>query len=214
MGKKIQFVFVLILLVFTSACSLESIFNKDDDDHARTYYETLDLSTPEEAVKTFTEAFQREDFMTVYLVLDQRTQFFVPQMINMRDYHLLFHFENWEDIDEIIDDVSCLSDGLGSGEHSCSDMLYVFDELMLSAKDHDALWIDLSGEVEIIDTEDSETVGGDDAVDVIASVEGIEDEVLFRMVESNAGRWRVQVVIVDGGGDEAYGPWSVPGMDD
>ncbi len=213
MNKKFRLVFILILLVFTSACSLQSLFGGSGKDQARTYYDTLDLSTPEEAVKTFTEAFQKEDFMTVYMVLDQSTQFRLNQYLRMLDYHSLIQFEDREDLEEIFDDVACISDGLGSGEHSCGDMWYIFDEMMLSAKKNDALLIDLSGEVEVIETEDSETESDEDAMDVITTVEGIDGEVVFRMVESNEGRWRVYQVILEDG-DEEMRPWSVPNEDE
>jgi hypothetical protein len=205
MIKKSLLAFILILLVFTSACSK----NKDDKEQARTYYDTLDLSTPEESVKTFTDAFQKEDFMTVYMILDQSSQMNLVQKLRQWRYRELVRFEDGDDLEEVFEDVSCIAEGLGSGEHSCGDMWYIFDEMMVSAKEKGILLIDLSGDVEIIDTENSETHVGDDAVDVIAKVEGIEDEVVFRMVESKEGRWRVFQVIV-AGGDEEIIPWSVP----
>lgn len=72
-----------------------------------------------------------------------------------------------------------------------------------------AFYIDLSGEVTIVDTQTSATEQEEDAIDVITSVEGIEGEVAFRMVQVPSGRWRVYQVIV-AGGDEEMIPWTVP----
>ena len=64
----------LMVLLMTSACQFGELPDPDEEGDARTYYESLNLETPEEAVQTFADAFQREDFMTVYLVLDIEAQ--------------------------------------------------------------------------------------------------------------------------------------------
>ncbi len=84
---------------------------------------------------------------------------------------------------------------------------YLFDSIMLAAKEHSAFLIDLSGDVSILRTE--ENIGGSSYSDVITNVEGIDGEVRFRMEQAPSGRWRVhQVIILDG--DEDQIPWSVP----
>jgi len=205
--KKIFSVLLLIFLVIVlSACSLNDLLGRFTKDQPRTFYETLDLSTPEAAVKTFTEAFQRDDFMTVYLVLSPPTQFELVQRLRQLQYNYYFNTEYKE---EIFADVTIFSGGIGIGEHSDDNFWYIFDQIMLSAKEHSALLIDLSGNVKIIDSKESKTYYGDDAVDVITTVDGIEGEVAFRMLQSPNDRWRVFQVIV-AGGDEEIIPWSVP----
>ncbi len=210
MKKLFRMLFLIFLIIVLSACSLNDLLGKFQKGKPRNYYETLDLSTPEKAVKTFTKAFQKEDFMTVYLVFDQSTQFRIPQYLNLMRYADLFKIEYRE---RVFEDISCISEGLGTGEHSCGDVWYLFDDLMLSAKEHSALLIDLSGNVKIIDSKRSETSYGDDAVDVITTVDGIEGEVVFRMLQSPSGRWRVYQVILEGG-DEEIVPWAVPNGDE
>lgn len=46
---------------------------------ARTYYESLNLSTPEEAVHEFCAAFRRRDYATLYMVLSPDAQFIATQ---------------------------------------------------------------------------------------------------------------------------------------
>ena len=80
------------------------------------------------------------------------------------------------------------------------DVWYFFDAFMLVADEHDAFHIDLSGQVTLEPTESS---------DVLASVEGIDGEIVIKMTESPGGDWRVYQVIVPGGDAEDF-PWSVP----
>jgi hypothetical protein len=160
-------------------------------------------------VKTFAEAFQRDDFLTVYLILSPRTQFLMNQRINLLHYNFFFQTEYRE---EVFEEVTLFSEGIGQGEHA-DEMWYLFDQLMLSAKKHSALLIDLSGKVTIAGKSASETDRGDEAMDVSAKVEGIEGEVVFRMVQSPSERWRVYQVIVEGGDEEGV-PWAVPGLGD
>ena len=205
MNKYTKLVLLGVLSVLLCACDIPSLFEQPSEDQPRTYYETLDLSTPQSAIRTFSEAFQREDFMSVYLVLAPQAQFVIHQRINLLQYDYLFQPERRE---KVLADVSVFSEGLGQGEHIDSGW-YLFDQIMLSAKKHSALLVDLSGKVTVIDTTTSETYGGDEAVDVTATVEGIEDEVVFRMVQAPSGRWRVYQVIL-AGGDEEMVPWAMP----
>lgn len=209
MNKNTRLVVIVSLVAILLSCDFAGLTKKSDETQPRTYYETLDLATPESAVKTFSEAFQRDDFMCVYLVLAPKTQFRFPQLVSLFQYGDLFQIEYEE---EVLDDVTSFSKGIGKGEHVDSGW-YLFDQIMLSAKKHSALLIDLSGEVKIIDSKTSETDDGDDAVDVITSVEGIDDDVTFRMVQAPSKRWRVyQVILADG--DEEKIPWSVPNEKD
>jgi hypothetical protein len=173
----------------------------------RTYYETLDLATPESAVQAFSEAFQREDFETVYLILAPSTQFVLQQHLHLLDFGCLVQIAHW---DEIKADLSQVVDEY---EHAREDLRYGFDRLMLAAKRHSAFLIDLSGGITIIGTEASETTRGDAAIDVITNVQGLEALVVFRMVQAPSGRWRVFQVIVPGG-DEEVVPWAVPTTDE
>ena len=176
------------------------------DDEPRTWYESLALDTPEAALETFVDAFQRQDFPTVFLVLAPQAQFRWMQTVNLLRFGHLVQEEQWEAIEER---VPTFAEGLGHGEHSDGMVSYLFDEIMLAAQEVDGLLTDLSGEVTVLESESSQTPDGDAATDIITTVEGIEGTVIFRMVHAPRGRWRVlQVIVPDG--DEQRLPWSVP----
>ena len=89
MNKHTKLVLLVLLLVILGACDMTALVKQSNEDQPRTYYETLDLSTPEAAVMTFSEAFRRDDFLSVYLVLAPKTQFILQQRMN------LLQFEYW-----------------------------------------------------------------------------------------------------------------------
>ena len=198
---------ILCTWILLAACSMTSILGPEQEQQGRTYYETLDLSSPEAAVTTLTDAFTRDDFLTVYLVLSNHSQFMWVQRLQLMQYDHLIQPDSFE---IIRDDVSVFSGGIGKGEHVDAGW-YIFDQIMLAAKRHDRLLIDLSGDITIIDNSsvDFGKYDIDEAVDVVAEVEGIEGEVIFRTIQAPSGRWRVYQVIVPEG-DQEMVPWSVP----
>lgn len=190
------------LAIMCSSCS-GSPTQEAVEPEPRTYYESLDLSSPESAIQTFVEAFSKDDFPTVWLILDGSAQFIWAQRLRLFEYNALIQADNWEVLRM---DISTFAQGLGEGEHSEADTGYVFDQFMLAARKHSAFLIDLTGPVEILSSEPSVTRQGDPAVDVMARIQSIEDQVVFRMVQSPSGRWRVYKVFVPGRGD-GLPPW-------
>jgi hypothetical protein len=178
---------ILATSLVISACQPGGMVKSGEEDKARTYYESLNLATPENAVQTFANAFQREDFMTVYLVLSVEAQRFLrmeyAQTFNWR--HMIGENADerlWDDLD---------FDGIISTTY---DSWYLFDQIMLYAAGKDDLLIDLRGDLDILRSEESVTREGGQAVDVIADVEKVSGEVVFRMVTDRDGRWRVYLV--------------------
>jgi hypothetical protein len=190
---------VTILLALATACEAKSSgTNSLCNPEARTCYEALDLSTPESAVTTFVDAFRREDFQSVWLILSAQAQFACRQYISLMQSERLYREDRkGKALEGLFDE---------GPEHI--DAWYVFDSIMLAAKADSALLIDLRGETVIERVEDSQTKSGETAVDVVARVEGIEGEIVFRMTQAPSGRWRVYQVIVPGG-DEELVPWAV-----
>jgi hypothetical protein len=166
---------------------------------ARTYYQSLDLSSPLAAARTFVDAFHWDDFMTVWLALDADAQFTFRQDFNQSDYEHLIASDHIDDFGAELREAWTIDDP----ERSI-DAWYLFDQVMLIADRHDAFLIDLSGTVTFGD----EDVAGRSA-EVPAQIEGIDGDVIFRLTGSEAGRWRIHQVIVPGG-DETRIPWSVP----
>jgi hypothetical protein len=188
---------VLSLSIVFTACGTNSV------GQARTYYESLDLATPERTLATFINAFNRTDFWTVWMALAPKAQFAFSQYLNFLQYGALAQLSVFK---EFKDEIPTFATGFGSGEHS--DYGYEFDTIMLTASRHDAFLIDLRGNLHILSSKESTTTDGKPCVDVLASV-GDLASVTFRMVQAPSGRWRVLQVIVPGG-DEEQIPWSVP----
>ena len=188
---------VLLVLLLTPACQSSGTEESGEANDARTYYESLNLETSEDAVQTFVQAFQRRDFMTVYLVLDAKAQR-LAQVENGQTFswrHLI-----QEDIAE------GLRHNLDYQEiiNRQTDFWYFFDQIMLYAVEKDGLLIDLRGDLEILRSEDAQTRDGEPAVDVIANVDGVNGEVLFRMATDRDGHWRVYLVSAPGQGVDSW----------
>ncbi len=185
---------LIVLSLIAAGCTSASPFPDD----AANFYESLDLESPTRAVETFSDAFARKDFMTVWLTLDKRAQFEFESSFNLLQYsHLI-------DMDAVPDMQAEIVAAYSYENRETTDRWYLFDRLMMIADRHDAYLIDLSGRV----TPGDESMVGED-VEVLGVVEGIRGEVRFRLVESPSGRWRVYQVVVPGG-DESAIPWSVP----
>jgi len=197
-----RLIVVTSLVLFVVACGSELVEpNPVCDATARTCYEALNLDTPESAVMTFTDGFRRGDFQSVWLILSVRAQRAWGMYASLLQFERLY----WKDRKgEALEGL--FSEGPPWKEQT--DYWYLFDLIMLAAKTDSAFLIDLSGEMVVERTEDSETNYGETAVDVIARVENIEGEVVFRMVQALSGRWRVYQVIVPEG-DEELTPWAV-----
>ena len=173
----------------------------------RTYYESLDLSAPSSAVNTFVSAFQRSDFPTVFLVFAPQAQVEFKNKMDLLQYEYLLKLD--PSGEPSITPRSILADtpwfNISEIEHF-EEASYYFDVLMMAAKEHSALLVDLSGDVKITDEIKS---SDNQYMDVITTVESIDGNVIFRTVQSPSKRWRVLQVIVPGG-DESQIPWSTP----
>lgn len=198
---------VLILTILSTIYHHPSSITAQDGDPTppRTYYDSLDLESPESAVMTFTDAFQRRDFPTILMVFSLRTQTHITQVINLLRYDDLIRIEQVESRFDLMP-------GIREFEHSPGRLDYVFDIVMLFAIEHEAFLIDLSGDVTIIESRAYSPEAEDEErtfMDVVTTVENIEGDVIFRMVQAPSGRWRVEQVITEGGDVERI-PWSIP----
>jgi hypothetical protein len=195
MARLHSVAFVLAAIVLLAAgCGSESGPHRND---ARTYYESLDLDSPLAAAEVFADAFARDDFMTVWLVLDSEAQFRFSQNLNLLEYSQIIR------VDAVPDLPDRLSQPLSLDELESGEAWYLFDLLMLIADENDAFLIDLSSDVQLGDL--SESAG---AASLSASVGGIDGGVTIHLAQNSQGRWKVHQVIVPGG-DEDQIPWSV-----
>lgn len=188
-------------VVLTVAVALVLTGCSDSGPHsggARTYYESLDQSSPTAAVETFVDAFARDDFLTVWLSFGRQGQFGLQQDLNLLQYSRLVGPDavgaigNWMQNEfsfEIMESV---------------DQWWFFDQIMLIADESDDFLIDLSGNVAI----GIESIT-DRTATVSAEVAGIDGVVEFRLAQSVNGRWQINQVVIPGG-DEDRVPWAVP----
>ena len=175
--------------------SLAACSSPDQGPQARTYYESLDLSSPLSAVEVFVEAYDSDDFMTVWLILDHWAQREWRDALNLLQYGELLRWN-----EELHDDLTSMYSDLVL---ESSDYWYVFDQVMLIADQHDSLLIDL--EPISLTLRGVEADGG---ATVIGEFQGIDGEVTIDLNQTPSGDWRVHRVLVPGGDPDSV-PWGV-----
>ena len=200
MGKRLRGMAGLLGGILLVCLTVSSVDVRAQDKPARTYYESLNLSTPEDAVQTFAAAFAKEDFPTVFMVFASKTQQKWKLLLDTFNTKWMVKADYAKQVIKAIPPL----DQLESWETS-----FIFDTIMLDAAQHDALLIDLRGDITIGTSTKLTMADGVEAVDITTTVDGIEGNVVFRLVQSPSKRWRVLQVIVQGG-DESKLPWSVP----
>ncbi len=183
---RTRIAFVVVAAMLGSGCG---------GNDARTFYESLDLETPEAAVATFAEAFARDDFMTVWLVLDTESQFRFQQELSLQQHENVLAPAGVDALQASPDSFYGLEQG---------DPWYFFDRVMMLADEVDGFLIDLSAGIDI-----QEHVTSGDVATVTGRVGDIDEAVTFRLTRSNSGRWRVHQVAVPGGHPDLI-PWSAP----
>jgi len=154
----------------------------------RTYFEALDLSTPSAAAETFLDAFARDDFMTVWLVLHPNAQDMIRSALDLLQHRVMI------DSQAVARDV--MMERSRSFPPESIGTWHLFDALMFAADEHDAFIIDLSGPVRVTD----QMVDGDEA-EISAEAAGIDASVTLHMEKSFEGRWRVRSVTMDSDGE-------------
>ena len=188
----IIFSFLLTLML---ACSL---FGNSASFDTRTYYDSLNLDSPKEAVETFITAYQKSDYPTVLMVFSNRAQFVWVQYLNLLRYNYLFDSSKTR---ETIDDSITGQEGLNAGELSNALLTFTFDDYMLAAERNDSLWFDLSGNYKIQDEENETGIDRDhnaiEAIELTVDFDNQDEPIIFWLVESREGNWRVDRVCLN-----------------
>jgi hypothetical protein len=193
---------LLLFCYLFAACQVQKTVNDESVSH-RTYYDSLNLESPEAAIETFVQAWQQHDYKTVYMILAPAAQ----QILQINRDTLLWFDGVTNEGQHVKAFLQARGESLLTMEH-VYDMFHSFDLVLLTAAEHSALQIYLPGPVTILDTSDSATTPGQAALDVTTRVEGIDGVVTFRMVQSPRQKWRVfQVIWPDG--DEGRVPWAI-----
>jgi hypothetical protein len=216
--KIILVALVFVLLLVGCATNNHSTFDNEHriyDAEYRTYYESLNLSTPSDAVLTFVDVYRADDYPTVFLVFSFSAQIRWQQELNSLAVSNLIRFDDlaadrsdfWHDVwggdPSSVNDKAMLPYNENIGQLS-----HIFDRYMLAAKKHGILWLNINGDVQILREERFQK---DDEiyVDVIVRFEGIPDEFIFRTTQTPSSRWRVYQVVFPEGNQEIV-PWAVP----
>ncbi len=181
-----------VLIVVLSGIGAMMMLAQDDAE-PRTFYDALDLSSPAAAVETFTDAFQRGDYVTVIAVLSPEAQDIAGRDIALFNIGALVDEDAFEDPGDIL--------VLDEQEHSSSLMIFLLESIMRNAEEADAFLIDLRGAVEIIETTTDENADGQPIAEVTTEVEGV-GTVLFLLETSISDRWRVRTVALPGADPE------------
>ena len=130
LGRIVALAVVLGLLL--ASCS-------SDQPQARTYYESLDLSSPEATARHFVEAYAADDFLDVWFLLHRDAQGDTWRAFHFFDYGSIVNTTSFDDFEA---QWSSVLNFRTAGSH---DRWFAFDQLMLFADTNDALLFDLSG---------------------------------------------------------------------
>lgn len=197
---KQKFFTVLIIASFLIQGCAQLDPNQTPTSEPRTYYESLDLETPTDAVKTFISAYKKNDFFTVFLILSPESQSRWTANLRLFNYKGLTAIKDPNEFHEIFDTA------IKDYEHHMD--AYYFDMIMMAADNHQVLLFDFPGTTKILDEKEIE-LEGTKYVDIAVKVEEEIETMTFRMVQSPSQRWRVYQVILPGG-DEDLVPWAIP----
>lgn len=168
LGRVVALVVVLGLLL--ASCS-------SDQPQARTYYESLDLSSPEVTVRHFVEAYAADDFLDVWFLLHRDAQEHTWRAFAFFDYGSIVDTTAFDDFEA---QWSSVLNFRTAGSH---DRWFAFDQLMLFADTNDALLFDLSGEgVEATGEPTEFSVGLVDGGEVLVKTEQVGERWYVRGV--------------------------------
>lgn len=173
----------------------------------RTYYESLELDTPELAVQTFVSAFDRADFVTVYMVLAPATQQELRSQGVALSIDNFIHERLVGENQELFIQKWTSRVSVNEAEQF-QDTQYIFYVMMQEAAELGFIPFQFNEQFEILGSESTIIPDGQNAVDLMIMFEGDENPIIFRLIQSPDKRWRVFQVIWPGG-DETDVPWAL-----
>jgi hypothetical protein len=205
--RTLYFVFALLgfltggVVAFFLLPGRENLDSENSTGLERPYYETLALDSPEAAVREFLRAWQRDDLCTAYLVFAAETQYTFWITLNTGEMDAFI-----SDPSSFQEDLKDLDFKPGSHEHAQVGLGH-FELFVGVAKRTGGLPINLESPVSIRGTESVAAEGNRKLVDVMATCES-HPSLVFRMVQSKSGRWRLLYVILPD--KEPPVTWPVP----
>jgi len=170
----------------------------------RPYFETLDLASPEGAVREFVAAWRADDFITAYLVLAPETQYAWYIRLSVGR------------LDSFVSDTTRLPkiEGRPTEYEQALVAMGCFRTFTRAAKRADALPIDLDAEIRLGDREELQSREGRTLVDLTATSESeAHRRLVFRVVKGPNDRWRLLYVMRPTEG-ETPAAWPVPADDE
>lgn len=169
-GSSLRGIAVLVVLLglLMAACSR-------DQPQARTYYESLDLSSPEAAVTHFVEAYAADNFLDVWLLLHRDAQAHTWRAFSFFDDGSIVDTAAFDDFE------AQWSSELNFRTTESHDRWFAFDQLMLLADTNSALLFDFPSRSDVRSAEPKEF-----------SVETVDGGVVVVQTERVGERWYVR----------------------
>lgn len=203
--KVVKTVFVLLLLSGLIGClPQDQVAGKRVQ---RTYYESLQLQTPETAIQSFIRSFQGCDFASVYMILSPAAQQHIQNsQLSLSIANILGDLST-NDLANLEQEFN-IRLPLDNPEHF-PDTLHYFDTLMLTAAQNSLLPFELSGEARILGLQTLESALRESLLEVVTRIDGIDEPILFRLVQSPNEKWRIHQIVMPGG-QAGNIPWTFP----
>lgn len=181
---------------------------KNDDDHARTFYESLDMHSPGATLRTFLAAWSRQDFLVVYHLLSPAAEW--ETMSAMGDLRvgalvpglLLSDLEGTPVLQTTRRSSEERARGVTSNNEYTFDPARKFDVLLMRAVQLGKLPFTLNAETRV----EPARVDADVATATLRNPDA--PDLAVRLVALPSGRWKVDR-IAPVGTDEGARPWAV-----
>jgi hypothetical protein len=201
----VPYIQLVLLLLLLSCSTFDRPNNPETPSLFRSYYDTLPLDLAEQTTRKFVQAFQEHDFVTVYMMLAPIIQ---QRLTNnpMTLFDSIILEESFEKNEAL---QLVWHDRLLKDNEHFMDTLNLFDAMMLTAAQHSALSAHLPGELTILSANETRLQTGHTAIEIVTSFTEIEEPIVFRLVRSPRGKWRVFQVVWPDGNQERY-PWALP----
>ena len=162
-----------------------------------TAYDRLDLSSPDAALRAFLSAFRRGDYVTAYWIFSPQSQL---------DWDSLIYRLN---LGQTVRAAQPLGGGFVEqaipplAQWEQQDMSFLFAHVMNAAKRIDALPIDLAGLPDDLSANGlalgAAAPAGDGSVVIAVALKAYAAPVIFRLVTSPLGKWRLRQIVPPGG---------------
>lgn len=169
----------------------------------RTYYESLDMSSPRSTVETFIDAWKRQDYQTAYFLFSPRAEEGLLQVLGSFGFEQII--PGFDD-DDLEASPLLPHEGTRMPSEFMYDLSQAFDALMIGAAKQDKLSFILSDDALF----GAETTQLDGSVNYQVETGGRPAELKMVLIQLPSGRWKIDRIVWDGSSPNDR-PWGVEG---